>query len=73
MNTLMQSGQIQCGDHPLKAEVTFTECRREKYIDGTPLTLSGPIEITIRCITCGHETTTNQFVVNINMIERIFS
>lgn len=73
MNTLMQSGQIKCGDHYLKAKVTFTEYRYKKYVDGTPLTLSQGPEITIKCLTCGHETTTNQFVVNTNLIERIFS
>lgn len=25
-----------CGDHPLNPKVTLTECRYEKYIDGTP-------------------------------------
>lgn len=73
MNTLTQSSQIQCGDHYLKAKVTFTEYRRETYIDGQPITLAEPPEITIKCLTCGRETTTNQFAVDTNMIERIFS
>lgn len=73
MNTLMQSGQIKCGDHFLKAKVIFTEYRYEKYVDGTPLTLSQEPEITIKCLTCGHEATAAQFTVDINMIERIFS
>lgn len=72
MNTLMQSGQIKCGDHYLKAKVTFTEYRYEKYIDGHSHILAEEPEITIKCTTCGRETTTNQFVVNTNMIERIF-
>lgn len=72
MNTLMQSGQIECGDHYLKAKVTFTEYRYQKYIDGTPLTLSQEPEITIKCLTCGKETVAHQFTVDTNMIGRIF-
>lgn len=72
MNTLIQSGQIKCGDHYLKAKVIFTEYRYEKYIDGTPLTLSQEPEITIKCLTCGKETVAEQFAVNTNMSERIF-
>lgn len=72
MNTLMQSGQIKCGDHYLKAKVSFTEYRYEKYVDGTPLTLSQEPEITIKCLTCGHEATAVQFTVDTNMIGRIF-
>lgn len=73
MNALTQSGQIQCGDHCLKAKVTFTEYRRETYIDRQPITLAEPPEITIKCLTCGRETITNQLTVDTNMIERIFS
>ena len=73
MNTLMQSSQIQCGDHCLKAKVTFTEYRRETYIDRQPITLAEPPEITIKCLTCGRETITNRFTVDTNMIGRIFS
>lgn len=72
MNTLTQSGQIKCGDHYLKAKVTFTECRYEKYVDGTPLLLSQGPEITIKCLTCGKETVAHQFTVDTNMNERIF-
>lgn len=72
MNTLMQSGQIKCGDHYLKAKVAFTEYRYQKYIDGTPLTLSQEPEITIKCLTCGKETVAHQFTVDTNMIGRIF-
>lgn len=72
MNTLMQSGQIKCGDHYLKAKVTFTEYRYEKYVDGTPLILSQEPEITIKCLTCGKETVAAQFTVDTNMIGRIF-
>lgn len=72
MNTLMQSGQIECGDHYLKAKVAFTEYRYQKCIDGTPLTLSQEPEITIKCLTCGKETVAHQFTVDTNMIERIF-
>lgn len=72
MNTLMQSSQIKCGDHPLKAKVTFTEYRYEKYTDGHIHTLAEAPEISIKCLTCGRETTTNQFCVNTEMRERIF-
>lgn len=72
MNTLTQSSQIQCGDHCLKAKVTFTEYRRETYIDGQPITLAEPPEITIKCLTCGKETVAKQFTVDTNMTERIF-
>lgn len=72
MNTLMQSGQIKCGDHYLKAKVTFTEYRRETYIDGQPITLAESPEISIKCLTCGRETTTSQFCINTEMRERIF-
>lgn len=72
MNTLMQSGQIKCGDHYLKAKVTFTEYRYEKYIDGHSHILAEEPEITIKCLTCGKETVAPQFTVNTNMIGRIF-
>lgn len=72
MNTLAQSGQIKCGDHYLKAKVTFTEYRYRKRIDGHIRTLAEAPEITIKCLTCGRETTTNQFAVDTNMLERIF-
>ena len=72
MNTLMQSGQIKCGDHYLKAKVAFKEYRYQKCIDGTPLTLSQETEITIKCLTCGKETVAHQFTVDTNMIERLF-
>lgn len=72
MQTLTRPGQLKCGDHFLKAKVTFTEYRYEKYIDGTPLTLSQEPEITIKCLTCGRETTAYQFAINTQLRERIF-
>ena len=72
MNTLTQSSQIQCGDHHLKAKVTITEYRYEKHIDGHFRTLAEAPEISIKCLTCGRETTTNQLCVNTEMRERIF-
>lgn len=73
MSTLTQSGQIKCGDHYLKAKVSFTEYRYEKYVDGTPLTLSQAPEITIKCLTCGREATAVQFAADTKTIERVFS
>lgn len=72
MNTLMQSGQIKCGDHYLKAKVAFTEYRYRKRIDGHIHTLAKSPEISIKCLTCGRETTTDQFYVNTEMRDRIF-
>ena len=72
MCTLTQSSQIKCGNHFLKAKVAFTEYWYEKYIGGTPLTLSQGPEITIKCLTCGRETTAHQFTVNTQLTERIF-
>ena len=72
MGTLMQPGQIQCGDHSLEAKVTFTEYRYEKRIDGRLHTLAEAPEISIKCLTCGRETTTSQFCINTEMLERIF-
>lgn len=42
MSTFKQSDQIKCGDHYLKAKVTFTEYRCKKYIDGRFYTLAEP-------------------------------
>ena len=72
MNTLTQSSQIQCGDHFLKAKVTITEYRYEKRIDGRLHTLAEAPEISIKCLTCGRETTAHQFCVNTEIHERIF-
>lgn len=72
MGTLMQSSQIVCGDHFLKAKVTFTEYRYEKCIDGRLHILAEAPEISIKCLTCGRETTTSQFCINTEMRERIF-
>ena len=72
MNTFTQSGQIKCGDHYLKAKVTFTECRYEKYIDGHSHILAEEPEVTIKCLTCGKETVAAKFTVDTNMDERIF-
>ena len=68
----MQSSQILCGDHFLKAKVTFTEYRYEKHIDGHLLTLAEAPEVNIKCLTCGRETTTNRLCINTEMRERIF-
>lgn len=53
MYTLMQTGAIMCGDHPLDAKVTFTEYRYAKYIDGRSCTLAEEPEVTIKCMTYG--------------------
>lgn len=34
MKTLTRPGQIKCGDHDLKAEITFIEWTCEKIFDG---------------------------------------
>lgn len=72
MNTFMQSGQIKCGDHYLKAKVTFMEYRYEKHIDGHSHILAEEPEVTIKCLTCGKETVAKQFTVDTNMTESIF-
>lgn len=72
MGTLIQSGKIVCGDHFLKAKVTFTEYRYEKRIDGHIHTLAEAPEVSIKCLTCGRETTTDQFCFNTETLERIF-
>lgn len=61
-----------CGDHPLKAEITFTERAREKSIRGSKITLKEAPDITIRCVTCGREAHTIHFTVETQLLERIF-
>ena len=72
MTTLTRSDQIKCGDHDLKAEITFTEQICEKIIDGSQITLKQPPVIIIKCATCGREATTHNFTVDVQLIERIF-
>jgi hypothetical protein len=72
MKTLTRSGQIKCGDHDLKAEITFTERICEKIIDGQQIPLKEPPEIIIKCVTCGREATTHHFTVDTRLIARIF-
>lgn len=72
MKTFTRSDQIKCGDHDLKAEITFTEQICEKIIDGSQISLKQPPVIIIRCVTCGREATTHNFIVEVQLIERIF-
>lgn len=51
MKTFTRSDQIKCGDHDLKAEITFTEQICEKIIDGSQISLKQPPVIIIKCVT----------------------
>lgn len=69
---LTEHAQIKCGDHDLKAEVTIIERPREKVTDGQKITLKEPPAIVIRCVTCGREAATHKFVIDTQLVERIF-
>lgn len=73
MDAFIQHGPIRCGDHYLKAKVTFTEYRHEKYVDGVPLVLTQEPEVTIKRLICERESVARQLIVDTKMIERTFS
>lgn len=60
---------IQCGDHPLKAHVTFTRREHARAVDGYPMRYAEPPDIIIRCTTCGREAHTDRFVIDNTYIE----
>ena len=69
--SITHNGQpIQCGNHPLKAHITFTQHEHTRTIDGHTTRFAEPPAITTRCTTCGRETHTNQFTVDNTYIER---
>lgn len=69
----MQHGPIKCGDHDLKAEIAITERLRYTIIDGQRITLKEPPAFIVKCVTCGRETTTSHFIIDTQLIERIFA
>ena len=72
MCTFTLSSQIMCGDHPLSPKVTLTECRYEKYIDGTPHLLRREPEVAVKCLTCGRETAAEQLSINTKTVSGTF-
>jgi hypothetical protein len=72
MRGYTQGKPIKCGDHDLNLEVTITERLRDKAIDGQKITLKEPPVIIAKCATCGRETATHHFTIDVQLLERIF-
>ena len=62
--------RIQCGNHPLLPEVTFTEIRRHVYVDGRLTKVAEHPEVTITCTTCGKISLTNDIIFETKFVER---
>lgn len=73
MNARTQPNPIKCGDHYLNLEITITERLWEKAIDGQKITLKEPPTIVAKCATCGRETATHRFTIDVQLLERIFT
>lgn len=62
--------RIQCGNHPLLPEVTFTEIRRHIYDDGRLIQVAEQPEIAITCTTCGKTSLANDIIFETKFAER---